>query len=564
MNLPNAFFRLHRAVPPFALATTAALVLAACGGGGGSSSSAAAAPVAASGTFTVGVTDAPSADYQNVWVTISEIDFHTNLNASPSDPAWLKYPLSAPVTINLAALNHGNFQDVFSNLTLPVGVYQQVRLMLVNDEAALTASATADGLTYNDQVDYLNTAGNLVSAPLELVGPRQGIGVFGTFTVAANTNLHLVFDFDLDDDVVRFPDELTGGPAFTLKPHSLHYFDMAEVGAITGTVDPTKLAAQNASGAYDLVIKAEVLSADGSEHVVTRETTVDPVTGNFTLFPLPMAGQATRNFDVLFRGREMDTTIITGVPVTTGTAPANNPTVISTAVVPINLDTEYTMNLASAANPTGTWIDFYQTVPALSTAPYEVRFRHVNPFSGLIDIGFPLSTGSLAVGSYVANGAPILTSATPSQGAGSFSAVAAAIQYTPTSAIAVTPTASSITVPQLTINSAVAAASGTISVNVTTATPGEYDKAELVIARYGEIVDTVPVAATVLSTGGGTVTVANLPAGSTAAPDTAAFYYGYLRVWKTTTAGKRVHVVPITTFADFRTQNAATLGVTLP
>ncbi|HUN93560.1 MAG TPA: DUF4382 domain-containing protein [Burkholderiaceae bacterium] len=554
--------RLARSVPPWALASTFALMLAACGGGGGSSTTS--TPVAAKGTFTAGFTDAPSADYQNVWVTISEIDFHADLDASPSDPAWLKYPLPAPVTINLAALNHGNFQDVFQDIELPVGVYQQVRLMLVDDEAALTASASAAGLAYNDQVDYLDAGNSLQHAPLELVGPRRGIGVFGTFTVAANANLHLIFDFDLDDDVVRFPDELAGSAAFTLKPHSLRYFDMAEVGAITGTVDPGKLAAQDASGAYDLVIKAEVPDSTGAYHVVARATTVDPVTGAFTLFPLPMGGQQTRNFDVLIRGRNMDTTIVKSVPVATGTSPTNHPTVIANGAIPVNLDAEYTVNLASAANPTGTWVDFYQTLPASGEIPYEVRFRHVNPFTGLIDVGFPLSSGNIYAGTYVANGMPTFTGMVPAQGAGGFGAVADAIQYVPSAPIGVTPGASSITLPQLSINSAVAAAAGTITLNVTTATPGRYDRAQLVIARYGEIVDTVAVDPTILAGSGGAVSVSNLPAGTSASPDKAAFYYGYLRVWKTTSAGTRAHVVPILDFADFRTQNAATLSVTLP
>lgn len=543
-----------------ALACAFALALAACGGGGSSSGTS----TIASGSLTAGVTDAPSADFQNVWVTIREIDLHSDPSASPSDPAWTSFPVSPPVSVNLAALDHGNFQDVLSRISLPAGTYRQIRLMLVDDDAALAASAVAAGLTWNDQVDYLDGTGTMQHAPLELVGPRQGIGVFGSFTVAPGADLHLVFDFDLDDDIVRFPDELGGLPAFTLKPHSMRVFDLADAGAITGTVDPSQLAAQNAGGAYNLVIKAEVPSADGTRHVVARATGVDPVTGAFTLFPLPMAGQATRNFDVLIRGRNMDTTIVAAVPVSAGTTPSMNPTAVSSAVIPVHLDSEYSANLATAADPTGTWVDFYQTVTALGAMPYEVRFRHVNPFTGLIDIGFPLSAGNVYFGTYVAGSAPVFASAAPAQGTGSFSAVADAIQYTASAPVAVSSASSSITFPRLAIDSTVAAASGTLQVNISTATPGRFDRAQLVIARYGEIVDTVAVNPAILSGSGGTVTVTNLPAGTAAAPDKAAFYYAYLRVWKTTVLGTRVKVIPVLAFADFRTQSAATLGAQLP
>ncbi|HUN94451.1 MAG TPA: DUF4382 domain-containing protein [Burkholderiaceae bacterium] len=554
--------------PRLAMAASVALALAACGGGGGTSSTTTAQPV--NGSVTVGVTDAPSTDFQNVWVTISEIDFHADPNAAPTDGAWLKYPLAAPETVNLAALNNGSFQDVFPNLQLPVGTYKQVRLVLVSDDAALTASASSQGLAYNDQVDYLDATNTMQHAPLELVGPRQGIQVFGTFDVTSAAPLHLVFDFDLDDDVVSFPDELSGKPAFTLRPHTLRYFDMSNVGAITGQVDPSKLATSAtgnaATGAYNLIVKAEVVDSTGSTHQIVRLTGADPTTGKFTLYPLPMGGQATRNFDVVIRGRQMDTIIVKGVPVTAGSTPASGATAISNAPIPVNNDTDYTMSIATStpASPTSTWVDFYQTLPLSGELPYEIRFREVNPFTGLINAGFPLSAGNLWYATYSSSGTlPTPQSATPNQGTGTFDMIGAAAQYVPSTAVSVSPAAATPNGPQLVLNSALAAASGTITLNYT-GTAGEYDNAQFVVARYGDIVDTIPVPSTVLSSGTGTITMGNLPAGTTATPDTGAFYYGYLRVWNSTHAGTRVKVVPILNFADFRTANAATFSVTVP
>jgi len=159
---------------------------------------------------------------------------------------------------------------------------------------------------------------------------------------------------------------------------------------------------------------------------------------------------------------------------------------------------------------------------------------------------------------------PTLQALTPTQGQGSFAAVADAIQYAPSAAIAVSSAANALTIPQLAIDGAVAAAAGTITVNVTNATAGKYDRAQLVVARYGEIVDAVALDPAMLSGTSGSVTMPNLPAGTTATPDKAAFYYGFVRVWKSTNHGVRVHVLPITTYADFRTSNAATWSVMLP
>jgi Domain of unknown function (DUF4382) len=537
------------------------LALVACGGGGGGS----AGQVGPTGAATVAVTDAPNADYRNVWVTLSEIAFHRRDDASPTDVDWLAYPLTSPVTVNLATLGRGNFQDVFQDIRLPVGIYRQIRLRLVDDDAPLAASAQAAGLAYNDQVDYLDGTNTLQHAPLELVGPRQGIGIFGTFTVDSAAPLHLVLDFDLEHDVVRFPDEVGGGPAFTLKPHALRYFDLSHVGAIAGTVDPAMLAAQNAAGAYELVVKAEVPSADGTRHVVTRATGVDPVTGAFTLFPLPIpTGSNARTFDVVVRGRNMDTVVVKGVPVTAGTSPASGATVLSASPLPIHLDTEYTATLSAPSDPTGSWLDFYQTLPGAGELPYEIRFRHVNPFTGGLDMPFPLSAGPLWSGTYVPGGAPALQSSVPVQGVGAFDAVADAIQYAASPAVPVAAGASGLAFPTLTVDGTVAAATGAIAVRIAVATPSAWDHGDIVVSRYGEIVDTVAIPAGVLSGAGGTVSVPNLPAGTSASPDHAAFYYAYVRVWKTASPVRKVHVVPVAAFADFRTQSSATLSVMLP
>jgi len=534
------------------------LGLTACGGGGSSSPSG-----TTTGQVSVALADAPSLDFDHVWVTVKQIDFHPLDTASPMDSQWIKFPLAAPMTTDLTRYANGNLAQVFSGLSLPAGTYRQIRLILIDDEAALTASALADTLLYNDQVDYTDAAGASRHAPLEIIGPRQGINLLGTFTVSAGAPLNLVLDFDLDDDVVRFPDSLGSGlDAFTLKPN-LRYFDLAQSGAIVGKVDPTQLAV-NGGTAYNLIIKAEQVSADGTHHQVARATTVRS-DGTFTLFPVSVAGGASQNYDVLVRGRAMETLIVRGVPVTVGTTPTGGATQVSAAPLPITAGSEYTMNLSSAVSPTGSWVNFFQTLPAAldpAPLPYEVRFRHVNPFTGLIEIPFPLSAGAIHVGNFVAGGSPGFVAAVPQQGAGGFAAVGGAPQFASSASVSTLPppsgTNTSILVPQLAV--APPYAPGQITVNIATATPGRFTHGELIVSRFGMIVNTLPIDADLAS--GGSVTMPNLPSGTSASPDHRAYYYGWLRVWNPTST--RPHIVPVLAFADLTTMSSATLNVTIP
>jgi hypothetical protein len=534
------------------------LGLTACGGGGSGSTPSTPAMAHAN----VALADAPGLDFDHVWVTVKQIDLHLLDTASPTDSQWLAFPLAAPVTLDLTQYANGNLAQVFSNLSLPAGTYRQIRLVLVDDEAALTASALADNLQYNDQVDYTDAGGVSHSRPLEIIGPRQGINLLGTFTLSAGATLDLVLDFDLDDDVVRFPDSLGSGlDSFTLKPN-LRYFDLAHSGAIVGQVDPTQLAV-NGGGAYNLVIKAEQISADGSHHQVERATTVRG-DGTFTLFPVTVNG-TSQNYDVLVRGRAMETLIVRGVPVTAASTPASGATRVSASVLPITAGSEYTMNLASAMSPTGSWVNFFQTLPASLDAaglPYEVRFRHVNPFTGLIEIPFPLSSGSIHVGDYVAGGAPAFSTATPLQGSGGFAAVGGAIQFASSAGVSTLPplsgTNTSIQVPQLAV--APAFSPGQLTVNIATATPGRFTHGQLVVSRFGMIVNSLPIDADLA--GGGSVTMPNLPSGTAASPDKGAYYYAWLRVWNA--ASLRPHIVPVFGFADLTTSSSATLNVTIP
>jgi len=221
------------------------------------------------------------------------------------------------------------------------------------------------------------------------------------------------------------------------------------------------------------------------------------------------------------------------------------------------------VNLSGSMAPTGSWVNFFQTLPAsLDPLPYEVRFRHVNPFSGMIDIPFPLSSGSIHVADYVAGAAPSFAAVTPQQGTGGFSAVGGAFQYASSVPVDTLPpvsgTNTSILVPQLAV--APAYLPGMITVNIATSTAGHFTHGELVVSRFGMIVNSLPIDAELAA--GGSIAMPNLPSGTPASPDRGAFYYAWLRVWNA--SSQRPRIVPVLGFADLTTSASATLNVTIP
>ena len=313
-------------------------ILVACGGGGGSSASA-----SPTGTVNLAVTDGPGDDYDHVWVTITKVSFHTDPNAvwSATDATWHTTTLPSPVTLDLAALNNGALNNVFSALSLPTGTYKQIRLFLAGFDDPLTSSAQAIkdnetsplALQWNDQVEY-SDANGVHESPLEIAYPTQGMQLNGTFNVATGATLNLAVDFDLEHDVVKY---LHGSAYnFTMKPN-LRYFDLSQSGAITGQLAPSTLCpklysgvTQNAACGYNVVVKAEILSADGSRHYDTRATNVKS-DGSFAIYPLPSGA----TYDILIRGRNLQTSLIKGVTVTAGTTVTNGATQLSTVASPI-------------------------------------------------------------------------------------------------------------------------------------------------------------------------------------------------------------------------------------
>lgn len=528
------------------------VALTGCGGGGSNPPP--------TGTVNVAFTDAPSSDFDKVWVTVRAIRFHTSDTAAADDGGWLTYQLPQPVTLDLAALNNGAMSSIFSNITLPEGRYQQIRLLLTGPFDALTTSASGQSLTWNDEVDYTDGSGSH-QAPLEVARPEKGIVLHGQFQVAASTPLHLAVDFDLENDILKFVRGTT--TAFTLAPQ-LHYYDLDNAGAITGQLDTTALYPANASGAWNVIVKAEDLTQDGSRHYMVRATSLKP-DGSFRLYPLPIpVGQSTRNLDVVIRGRNMETVIVKSVQVTRSSDGTTNAAVLQSTPVAVPLGTEYTANLSPAANPTGGWVNFFQTLTS-NPAPYEIRIHPLNPFTGTFSEDFALSTGNLHTGTWNNGGAIAFSSVAPVEGAGNFSAVDSALLYSSSSRTVTQGTSPvAINFGALAVNPTLATADG-ISGNVTQSVAGHFDRGFLVVSHDGMITTTLDLTTTLALNGGtgGAYSIAQLPGGSVASPRPGLVYYLYAVVWNSSAPALSYRVIPVTTAADLSVGSASGINLGL-
>ncbi len=557
----------------FSITALTLAVVAACGGGSGGGSTTGSAP-AATGMVNLALTDGPSEIYKHVWVTVQGVAFHTSPNEvwDPADTSWEVFKLSTPVTIDLATLNNGALNNLFQNLPLAAGTYRQIRLLMVGANQNLTSSAQvidnhqnpANPLQWNDQVEYENSSGTILEAPLEIAYPTQGFQLIGTFNVSAGSTLNLVVDFDLEHIIVPFYHN--GGEAFTMRG-SLDYFDLNQSGAITGQIDPTSLCPVGAVAttcAYSLIVHAERLNADGTRHYAARSTSVDPTTGQFTLYPVALNDAAGNplSYDVVIRGINMQTMIVTGVT-PAGSLASGATQLQTTAITPTINSNVYTSQFSTPLAPlTSGYAVFQETLPASnavpSPVPYEVRWRNTDPFLGDFYQAIPLENAQLLVAPYSGGSALSFTATTPVEGQGNYSVATNDLAYYNLSSNVVIQaptqgTAETFAPPSPTLMSGVQ--NGSVTGNLAITNASGYDTAELVISRFASIINSTNVSS--LLANGGSFTVSSLPSGSASNRVPGAYYYGYLRLWKSG-SGLPAKIVMIPGFIDLRQTNSVT------
>jgi hypothetical protein len=499
------------------------------------------------------------AQYQHVYMSVQAIWFNTSATAGPDDTTWAKFPLTTPVTVDLAAAVDGTLQSITTGLGLGIGTYNQVRLIPVDATATLLTSAHTLGATYNSEVDYLDSAGTAHQVPMELQNPDKGIGVATSVQVkgqatnvlspsssssstttptTTNTPFSLAINIDGAKDLVPF----TYGSAtgMLLNPHVSAY-DSSAVGAVTGTLNISGLTGLAVAGNTTFVniqVTAESLSADGTRHVAVNSAPVHS-DGTFTVYPLATTSASPTSYDMVIHGPGIQTIIVKSVAVNVAASSSTTPTPVSIGTLTpiaaisfaVNLTNTAALPAGTLALPAGARVGFYQTVPANGEVPYLIDEEPIDPFSRTFSSDEALASGAIQYGTFSSGSTVTLASSNPAEGASTYRVAATAPLFADgvltTTVAAAT---KNLTIPTLSVASG--ATSNTPTLTISQTTPGTFNQGDLIISHDGAIVATA-ILDTILSTGATrSLAISGLPGGGgTSGTFAPALYYVSVRVW---------------------------------
>ncbi len=226
------------------LASAALFGMMACGSSGSSSSS---------GTMSVHLVDGPISGYQHIYVNIQTLEIN-----GPN--GWVT--LSTPgKTYDLLALTGGVSATLASGATLPVGHYEQMRLILGSGNTVALSDGTTQPLTVPS-------------------GLQTGIKFPLSFDVQAGTMEDVFIDFDAAHSIQVVQAGNSG--QYILRP-TVRAFNQIATGSVSGKFT-------DGSGAA--IAGAEVFAEtlDGANPPTIARTVMTAADGTYTLDLLPVGG----------------------------------------------------------------------------------------------------------------------------------------------------------------------------------------------------------------------------------------------------------------------------------
>ena len=508
------------------------------------------------------------AQYSHVFMSVQEIWFNTSSTATPDDTTWLKFPLDTPVTVDLSAALEGTVSSLTTGLAVPIGTYQQVRLIPVDSGATLISSAQTLGALYNFEADYVDSTNTSREVPLELQNPDKGIGIqtsvevkgqgtnifasssatststtdttttpTTTSTSTTATPFSLAINVDGAKDLVPFVYPISSGnvAGMLLNPHVTAY-DTSTVGAIQGTLSISGLSniTSASTGSYvDIQVTAETLSTDGSRHIAVNSTPVRS-DGTFTLYPLSTSTATQTSYDLVIHGPAIATIVIKSVPVSVGSPSTTTP--VSVGTITPRASSSFLVNLSTTTPlQAGALVGFYQTLPGSTEVPYAIELPPIDPFNRNFPSDVSIAVGSnLDTGTFSSSGSDVaLSTVTPAEGASTYRVAATAPLFTdgPLTTLVTAPgsanTTTLIAVPALTV--ATGSVSNTTTFTVAQTTAKKYDKGFVIVSHDGAIVATAALDSVLAGSGTGSLAIAGIPAGLASS-----VYYVSVRTWNST------------------------------
>ncbi len=179
--------------------TTLAAAIAACGG----------SDDAATGTASFDITDAPTTEFTEVFITF------TGISVKPSEGKAIEFTFDEAKTLDLLTLQGGATAPLLDDTELPAGEYEWIRLTLDVDSS------------------YVTEAGGGQRTLFIPSGAQTGLKLIDGFTVKPGGNSDFTIDFDVNKSIV---DPQGGMADYYLKP-VLRLVENEQASSITGQVD---------------------------------------------------------------------------------------------------------------------------------------------------------------------------------------------------------------------------------------------------------------------------------------------------------------------------------------
>jgi hypothetical protein len=267
------------------------------------------------GTVSVSISDPPScrATYQSVYVTVRSVQAHISSSADDNSGGWQELApnlASNPIQLDLLSTPAGGctLAMLGTNIALPAGDYQQIRLLLVANNAASGPSPNACSSVnaFNCVVLANGTVRPLLLASQANTGlkipPGQIVG--GPIRVADGQHVDLNIDFNACASIVR-----QGNNQYRLRP-TLTAGQVSSIrSGISGTIVDSATMLPLSGG--EVQVALEQPDRGGIDRIIMQAAAA--ANGTFNFCPVPMG-----TFDLVAVGQNgagvtYGATVVTGI-----------------------------------------------------------------------------------------------------------------------------------------------------------------------------------------------------------------------------------------------------------
>jgi hypothetical protein len=247
---------------------------------------------------------------------------------------------------------------------------------------------------------------------------------------------------------------------------------------------------------------------------------------------------------------------------------ASPPSATAIALTDIALagSSDFAVNVApqSPVSPRGAAVGFYQTLPGSGEVPYLIAVQPVDPFTGTFDSDPLLSAADVSYGTYASGGSTALAAAAPTEGASTYRIAASAPLYGDgplTATVAATASGGTVTFALGALSVPSGASADSIAGTVDVATPGKYDKGELVLTQNGAVIAVAPLDAYLASAQTPATLFGSVPGGDATTAFSGGLYYAEVWVWRAADPAGTLSRQPQSAPIDLRSGSAS--GVTI-